>query len=60
MDSGFPHLGKSECKGYLSTYIVIFLFCLNLYLILASQAALVVKNPSTNAGDRKDAGLIPG
>ena len=26
----------------------------------ASQVALVVKNPPANAGDIKDAGLIPG
>ena len=60
MDSGFPHSGKSESKGYLSTYIVIFLFCLNLCIIRASQAALVVKNLIANAGDIKDAGSVPG
>ena len=27
---------------------------------MASQAALVVKNPPANAGDVRDAGLIPG
>ena len=27
---------------------------------LASQVALVVKNPSANAGDVRDVGLIPG
>ena len=60
MDSGFPHSGKSEYKGYLSTYIVIFLFCLNLYIIQASQVALVVKKLPANAGDIKDAGSFPG
>ena len=33
---------------------------LNWKLILASQVMLVVKNPSTNAGDTRDAGSIPG
>ena len=28
--------------------------------LLASQVALVVKNPPANAGDARDAGLIPG
>ena len=27
---------------------------------MASQAAIVVKNPPANAGDTRDAGLIPG
>ena len=30
------------------------------WLGIKSQAALVVKNPPTNAGDVRDAGLIPG
>ena len=30
------------------------------YLFKASQVALVVKNPPANAGEVKDAGLIPG
>ena len=29
-------------------------------MVWASQMALVVKNPPPNAGDRRDAGLIPG
>ena len=29
-------------------------------VVWASQMALVVKNPPPNAGDRRDAGLIPG
>ena len=32
----------------------------DIYLGWASQGALVVKNPSANAGDTRDAGLIPG
>ena len=28
--------------------------------VWASQVALVVKNPSASAGDKKDIGLIPG
>ena len=28
--------------------------------LLASQVALVVKNPPANAGDARDTGLIPG
>ena len=30
------------------------------WLGIKSQVALVVKNPPTNAGDVRDAGLIPG
>ena len=30
------------------------------YLYMASQVALVVKNPPDNAGDIKDVGSIPG
>ena len=30
------------------------------YIVWASQVGLVVKNPSTNSGDIKDVGLIPG
>ena len=29
-------------------------------LLRPSQVALVVRNPPTNAGDRREAGLIPG
>ena len=29
-------------------------------MVMASQVALVVKNPPANAGDVRDAGLIPG
>ena len=29
-------------------------------MVWASQMALVVKNPPPSAGDRRDAGLIPG
>ena len=29
-------------------------------LVKTSQVALVVKNPAVNAGDLRDAGLIPG
>ena len=31
-----------------------------LSVLVGSQVALVVKNPPANAGDLKDAGLIPG
>lgn len=30
------------------------------YTIKASQVALMVKHPPANAGDKRDAGLIPG
>ena len=33
---------------------------LNIYIRTVSQVPLVVKNPPTNAGDIRDAGLIPG
>ena len=36
------------------------LFCLFVCLKGASEVALVVKNPPANAGDERDAGLIPG
>ena len=39
------------------TYIYL---CVDVYIICASQVALVVKNPPANAGDLKDAGSIPG
>ena len=31
-----------------------------IYLYMASQVALVVKNPPANAGERRDTGLVPG
>ena len=34
--------------------------CPKPYSMWASQVALVVKNPPANAGDVRDAGLIPG
>ena len=35
--------------------------CIYIYMyIWASQVALVIKNPATNAGDLRDTGLIPG
>ena len=40
-------------------HIYIYL-CVDVYIICASQVALVVKNPPANAGDLKDAGSIPG
>ena len=37
-----------------------FLFKAEYYEICASQVVLAVKNPPANAGDARDAGLIPG
>ena len=37
-----------------------FLFKAEYYEICASQVLLAVKNPPANAGDARDAGLIPG
>ena len=39
---------------YLYVYYTVFLYS------WASQVALLVKNPPANAGDVRDAGLIPG
>ena len=42
------------------TYFKIFFKILFWSIVGASQVVLVVKNPPANAGDIRDAGLIPG
>ena len=46
-------MGGSRRRGYMYACMLA-----KYTYIQASQVALVVKNPSTNAGDRRDQGLI--
>ena len=44
----------------MASSLTLWVFTYNLKIkILTSQVALVVKKPPANAGDRRDAGLIP-
>ena len=57
------HFLHDHSTSGLMTIILCFLcnlFCRRIYMYVASQVALVVKNLLANAGDIKDAGLIPG
>jgi len=47
--------------SYIYIHIYVYMYTYNIYIYKrTSQVALVVKNLPANAGDARDAGLIPG